>query len=67
MRGRSHSKFTPQQQQGEPVYDPVSAVSGTRPTAAVEMKSNVAYGTTAVATAVSGNITYETVLQPQWR
>ena len=68
MRGRSHSKFTPQQQQqqGEPVYDPVSAVSGTRPTAAVEMKSNVAYGTTATAaTAVSGNITYETVLQPQ--
>ena len=61
-RGRSHSKFTPQQQQGEPVYDPVSAVSGTRPTAAVEMKSNVAYGTTAAATAASGNITYETVL-----
>ena len=60
MRGRSHSKFTPQQQQGEPVYDPVCAVSGTRPTA-VEMKSNVAYGTT--ATAASGNITYETVLQ----
>ena len=66
MRGRSHSKFTPQQQQqGEPVYDPVSAVSGTRPTTAVEMKSNVAYGTTAAATAASGNITYETVLQPQ--
>ena len=65
MRGRSHSKFTPQQQQGEPVYDPVSAVSGTRPTAAVEMKSNVAYGTTAAATAASGNITYETVLRPQ--
>ena len=65
MRGRSHSKFTPQQQQGEPVYDPVSAVSGTRPTAAVEMKSNVAYGTTAAATAASGNITYETVLPPQ--
>ena len=62
MRGRSHSKFTPQQQQGEPVYDPVSAVSGTRPTSAVEMKSNVAYGTTAAATAASGNITYETVL-----
>ena len=62
MRGRSHSKFTPQQQQREPVYDPVSAVSGTRPTAAVEMKSNVAYGTTAAATAASGNITYETVL-----
>ena len=62
MRGRSHSKFTPQQQQGEPVYDPVSAVSGTRPTAAVEMKSNVAYGTTAAATAASENITYETVL-----
>ena len=62
MRGRSHSKFTPQQQQGEPVYDPVSAVSGTRPTAAVEMKSNVAYGTTAAANAASGNITYETVL-----
>ena len=61
MRGRSHSKFTPQQQ-GEPVYDPVSAVSGTRPTAAVEMKSNVAYGTTAAATAASGNITYETEL-----
>ena len=59
MRGRSHSKFTPQQQQqGEPVYDPVCAVSGTRPTT-VEMKSNVAYGTT--ATAASGNITYETV------
>ena len=66
MRGRSHSKFTPQQQQQrEPVYDPVSAVSGTRPTAAVEMKSNVAYGTTAAATAASGNITYETVLRPQ--
>ena len=65
MRGRSHSKFTPQQQQGEPVYDPVCAVSGTRPTTAVEMKSNVAYGTTAAATAASGNITYETVLQPQ--
>ena len=65
IRGRSHSKFTPQQQQGEPVYDPVSAVSGTRPTT-VEMKSNVAYGTTATAaTAASGNITYETVLQPQ--
>ena len=59
MRGRSHSKFTPQQQQGEPVYDPVSAVSS------VEMKSNVAYGTTAAATAASGNITYETVLQLQ--
>ena len=61
MRGRSHSKFTPQQQQqqGEPVYDPVCAVSGTRPTTTVEMKSNVAYGTT--ATAASGNITYETV------
>ena len=71
LRGRSHSKFTPQQQQqqqqqqGEPVYDPVSAVSGTRPTAAVEMSSNVAYGTTAAATAASGNITYETVLRPQ--
>ena len=68
MRGMSHSKFTPQQQQGEPVYDPVCAVSGaagTRPTTAVEMKSNVAYGTTAAATAASGNITYETVLQPQ--
>ena len=47
------------------IYDPVSAVSGTRPTAAVEMKSNVAYGTTAAATAASGNITYETVLRPQ--
>ena len=66
MRGRSHSKFTPKQQQGEPVYDPVCAVSGTRPTAIVEMKSNVAYGTTATAaTAASGNITYETVLPPQ--
>ena len=39
----------------EPVYDPVS-VSGTRP---VEMKSNVAYGTTGLG----ANITYETVPQ----
>ena len=43
----------------EPVYDPVS-VSGTRPGDAVEMKSNVAYGTTGLGGA---NITYETVPQ----
>ena len=42
--GRSHDKFTPQQ---ELVNDHVSTVSGTRPAAAaVEMKNNVAYGTT---------------------
>ena len=71
MRGRSHSKFIPQQQQQQqqkqqqqqqkPVYDPVCAVSGTRPTGIVEMSSNVAYGNTVAATAASENITYETV------
>ena len=53
-RRESHDKFTPSVVQ-EPVYDPVS-VSGTRP---VEMKSNVAYGTTGLG----ANITYETVPQ----
>ena len=42
--GKSH---TPQLQE-KPVRDPVSMVSGTRPTA-VEMKSNVAFGTTKAA------------------
>ena len=47
MRGRSESQQVHSSAAaGEPVYDPVSAVSGTRPTAVVEMKSNVAYGTT---------------------
>ena len=57
-RRESHDKFTPSVVQ-EPVYDPVS-VSGTRPGDAVEMKSNVAYGTTGLGGA---NITYETVPQ----
>ena len=47
-RRESHDKFTPSVVQ-EPVYDPVS-VSGTRPGDAVEMKSNVAYGTTGPST-----------------
>ena len=58
-RRESHDKFTPSVVQ-EPVYDPVS-VSGTRPDDAVEMKSNVAYGTTGLGR--GANITYETVPQ----
>ena len=51
-RRESHDKFTVVQ---EPIYDPVS---GTRP---VELKNNVAYGTTGLGGA-DGNITYVTVL-----
>ena len=56
IMGRRESHDNP----SEPVYDPVS-VSGTRPGDAVEMKSNVAYGTTGLGG--GANITYETVPQ----
>ena len=58
-RSSSHDKFTPQQ---ELVNDHVSTVSGTRPAAAVEMKNNVAYGTTSTGLGTTLlSLTYEPV------
>ena len=57
--GKSH---TPQLQE-KPVRDPVSMVSGTRPTTAVEMESNAAFGTTKAAADDDENAMYEPMAQ----